>query len=303
MMNKGKGLVEKSNSHEPYESKLSSVHKASVHGDKGKTYHSKHQSNKNDDPSDVRGEAIHSAHGLNRTATLCAILLACRDKGLSTKDITQNLGLSETKREELRSIVDMFRKNYSFIRQYNKFRGFSNIATEFEASGGNTQFGNNHFAILNMLTDVRGVDNGNANNLVKALEDILYVVGRENNQQDLLKYLLHGCFSVATNGGDDNDPEHAKPAVDFLPFGGSGFPARWLIGLEAKSSNEIYPELLTKEECSVDFTKSISETLDKLSWGEKCEEVCHIVSMWLVCFILLTFRTVLVSMHLKVSQQ
>jgi len=36
------------------------------------------------------------------------------------------------------------------------------------------------------------------------------------------------------------------------------------------------PTVLTKEDHSVDFAMSISGTLDKLSWLEKCEEVCHI---------------------------
>jgi len=291
-MSKGKGLGEIPKGCEPYESKLNGVHKTTVHGDKGKMYHSKHQNNQNDDPSNIKEESIHSAHGLNRAAIFEA---ACRDKGLSTQDIIQGLlGLNETKTEILKSIVN------NLICQYNGFQGFiSNIATEFRASGGNThtsgRYGNN------MLTNVQGVDNGNANNdFFQAFIDIAHAAVGEKNQKDSLRYLPCEYFSVATNGEGDNDPGHAKPEVD---FGGSGFPARWLIRLETKSSNEIHTEVLTKEDCSVDFAKSISGKLDKLSWREKCEEVCCIISMHIVCFILLTFRTVLVSIHLKVNQQ
>ena len=48
------------------------------------------------------------------------------------------------------------------------------------------------------------------------------------------------CDYSANDIKNDNDPEQAKPAVDFLPFDRSSFPTRciWLIGLETKSSNE-----------------------------------------------------------------
>jgi len=73
--------------------------------------------------------------------------------------------------------------------------GFSNIATEFEAIGGNTHisggYGNN------MLTDVRGVDNGNVNgDFVQVFLDIVHAAVGEKNQQDSLKYLPCGYFSV-----------------------------------------------------------------------------------------------------------
>ena len=73
-------------------------------------------------------------------------------------------------------------KSINFICQY-EFWGFSNIATEFEAIGGNThargRYGNN------MLIGVRGVDNGNPNgDFVQVFLDIAHAaaVGEEIQQ-------------------------------------------------------------------------------------------------------------------------
>jgi len=62
---------------------------------------------------------------------------------------------------------------------------------------------------------------------IAAIKDYLRTL--ETDQAD--------CDYSANDIKNDNDPEQAKPAVDFLPFGGSSFPARWLIRLETKSSN------------------------------------------------------------------
>ena len=269
-----KGLPElseekyKSEGCETVEKKLENVRKGLLQGSISKAcVNQLFQKNKKDDPPNSRGGATDISSTTIKDIAFLATTLAHRD---DAPQIIQSLGLSEMKVDVLKRIIDRFRK---------KDHNIDGVSYRIASDGVRASRNATH---ANLLSIHNAICNDNANG--DLLGDLLQ--GRhtfkENNQEDAF---LHEYFLVAMGGegGGDHDPEQTK--LHLRPLGKSSLPtslARYLMELKAR---EIHTEVLQKEHNTVDFSKTTNSSLDKLSWREKCEDVCiHYCVIVFICF-------------------
>ena len=208
--------------------------------------------------------------GLNSAAIktiLQAVVLAQEnDKTILIEDTIQSLGLNETEGQFLKEII------VSYVN-YNTGKGFSVPRASSQQS---QKYDNNLASVHNTLVGYHR----NINDIACLLSHLQHPYAqREVSYQNLLNF-EHGQSIVATDGEGDNDPECTKPPVPSVHHGRSITATsftRYLMGLESKTSKQIHIETPVKGDYLLDFAKSIKPSVDKLSWREKCQEVCLVL--------------------------
>lgn len=256
----------KSESSENDEKKL---HKDLAHGKTSKTSQNhNHQNHHKNDPPGSKREAINSVV----STTMPNLIVNALG---SKKDI-------KTKYDNLKYILDAYIEKGNItsygIDNITSYRS-GNDGCALNASGSIT-YRSRIYENLSSFHQ-RGPNHTNAgSNLVDAVGYLVQVhhASKQNDQQNY--FLL-----VATDGEGDGEPAHTKLITE-MPLGRS---TRYLVELK-NSSREIHDELTTKDDNTIDFSKAVKPRLEKLSWREKCEEVCIVIVLFHSVFHIFTLQ-------------
>lgn len=232
--------------------------------------HSNCQDDHTEDPVDSK-EAFFALTAIKIISQ--AVALTEEDKRSFIAAIIQALGLNETKGEILKSIIT------SYIN-YSKPYGAGNVIDALSASGSSSQpsrkYSNNRVKVRNLLADFQRV-NGHAtsNGDSVHLLDHLTCAQAGNYNQHFISHPALEQLLVATDDEGDGDPEYTKPPLNSPHH---NLPVSSIMCIDSRHNEEnIRIEAQTKEDYSQNFAKTIKPSVDKLSWREKCEEVCLVV--------------------------
>ena len=240
-----------------------------------KTYssHSKHQGSYTEDPVDSK-EAFF---GLTAAKIISqAVTLTHEDKRPFIAATVQALGLNEIEGEYLKSIITLY-------INYNKSYGAGNVIDTLPASGSSNQpsskYSNNRVEVHKLLADIQRVTaNANSSGDSVHLLDHLTCAQAGNYNQHFISYPALGQLLVATDDEGGGDPEYTKPPLN-SPY--HNLPVSSITCVDSRHSEEnIRVEAQAKEYYSQNFAKTIKPSVDKLSWREKCEEVCLVVIIY-----------------------